>query len=159
MQHRPTTEAIDALRQQTVDTIDRVGWQAVGVFASETTPTFTYTVGLTHSYDHPEIILFGIDIKNAQAILVDVVDMIKRGKSIVEGRRYSKFVRKFDVIFREASPERIDGYLNAAIWYYGGRDFRALQMFWPDQAGCFPWDPAYNQRFSSIQPVLFDVIN
>jgi hypothetical protein len=38
------------------------------------------------------------------------------------------------------------------MWFYEGVDFPALQMFWPDREGRFPWDKGFPSRRESQLP-------
>src|SRR3546814_19040579 len=53
--------------------VERFGWAVQGVEAS--TP-WTYTIGLTERFGHPELVLVGIDISLAMNILNALADRV-----------------------------------------------------------------------------------
>lgn len=45
-------------------------------------------------------------------------------------------------------------YFNVAKTFYGQADFKAVQLFWPDRSGKFPWEEGFDESFRRIQPDL-----
>ena len=46
----------------------------------------------------------------------------------------------FMPLFRVIDRSSYDNYLGQAVDYYGGDEFEALVLFWPDKAGKYIWD-------------------
>src|SRR5260370_39470510 len=63
------------------------GWHVIGVTGDDEGPGFAYTVGLHHSYRHPEIIVFGLDVP----ILWRIVNAI--GEKVKQGERTAPMLR------------------------------------------------------------------
>src|SRR3546814_5333971 len=62
--------------------LQRFGWAVQGVEAS--TP-WTYTIGLTERFGHPELVLAGIDISLAMNILNALADRVAGGEQLRPG--------------------------------------------------------------------------
>src|SRR3546814_15805827 len=62
--------------------VQRFGWAVQGVEAS--TP-WTYTIGLTERFGHPELVLAGIDISLAMNILNALADRVAGGEQLRPG--------------------------------------------------------------------------
>jgi hypothetical protein len=61
------------------DTIDRVGWALQGVDAGSPGRSWAYTIGLIESYDHPELIVTGVDLAVAERMLNTMSKQVARG--------------------------------------------------------------------------------
>ena len=70
------TSAANEFEQQILDNIQQSGWHCNAVGAGESYPTFVYTVGLEHSYGHPELIIFGLAPATAHGILSKIVQRL-----------------------------------------------------------------------------------
>lgn len=151
MDEKTWLERTAAMREKIEGDIEQVGWSSIGVFnavGDEPTPSFTYTIGLRETYDHPELIVYGLEAETAHGLIASAVDLLKEGAVLEDGGRYAKVLRGHDVAARLV-PE--PGYpLNVARMYYGD-DVRAVQLVWPDAAGKFPWEEDFDQQFDGLQ--------
>jgi hypothetical protein len=138
--------------------IQIVGWHTVGVFAQEHEqgPEWAFTIGLFHSYAHPEIILLGLP----QARCMDIVCVI--GREVKAGRRFGSEHDYGDILqdparcaFKEVHRNHYRDHVGYAIWFYENDPFPLLQCFWPDKQGRFPWDEGCNDYVKRSQPLLF----
>lgn len=138
------------LEKQTAD-IARLGWAAVGVFptADQTGFGFTYTVGLTETCKHPELIVCGLAMDQAHGILAGAVDLIKDGTVMVDGKRYGQVLSDPYVVEARAVPKPVRP-LNLVIQRYGA-DVEALQIVWPDADGRFPGEPGMDEELAAVQ--------
>src|SRR5689334_13370265 len=63
------------------DEIDRSvvqhGWHAIGVDDHE--PPFLYTIGLISQFQHPELVILGLEGKTAHPLVARSVEMIRNG--------------------------------------------------------------------------------
>ena len=62
--------------------IEKYGLQVMGISATNYLPSFSYSVGLYESYQHPEIICFGLPTDLAHLIINDVANLIKNGEKL-----------------------------------------------------------------------------
>jgi Domain of unknown function (DUF4262) len=86
--------------------------------------------------------------------MLPTIDALKaqwKGHGYKEGQRYDNLLMGYQCEFRMVNPTRYDGLLNYAIWYYKSSPFPVLQLVWPDQAGLFPWDEGFDERFRKQQ--------
>lgn len=126
------------------------GWTVINVMDS---PTFAYTVGLTETFNHPELIMFGLEPQNMHHLLNNAAAIVRaKGRiepytvldAIIEG--YSCYSLPVDAAARA-------GYLNVAFELYGSENVSAIQIVWPDAAGLFPF-----QQECDADTVLFQTI-
>jgi hypothetical protein len=132
------------------------GWHVLKVFDENgALPNFAYSVGAYHSFNQPEIILFGLGLDDMHEILNEVVEAMKAGKRILPDKGYSDFLDGYDCVFRSVKRSRYEEYLGYANWFYKGRDFPALQLFWPDRNGYYPWEEGFSKTLIDLQPLLY----
>jgi hypothetical protein len=125
--------------------IKKFGWHCLNVWprAGDNEHTaFSYTIGLTESYSHPEIMIFGLGDK-AHGVLTECANLIKKGTRFVEGEPNGDILSgDFKVIFKPVRKDRFSEYLGTALRYYGGHAFDAFVLFWPNKQHQFPWESA-----------------
>jgi hypothetical protein len=123
------------------DTINKHGWAIQFVSGSEgETPPFAYTVGLTN-FDHPEILVVGVDnLASAGGLLNQLGRRVRDGARFRDGQEVvmsGPTVRMFDV----PNPGEI---IFTANNFFGRPPFDslpALQAIYPDAHGTWPWEP------------------
>lgn len=123
--------------------IDQYGWHCLNVWprvGDDEHTAFSYTIGLTESYGHPEIMVFGLGEK-AHGILTDCANLIKKGTRFVEGQPNDDVLSGgYKVIFKPVRKDCFSDYLGTALRYYGSRTFDAFVLFWPNKQHHFPWE-------------------
>lgn len=125
--------------------VQTFGWHCLSVYPrkGEEGAAFTYTIGLGATFEHPEIMIFGLDREVSHGILQDCVQMIRDGARFLPDTEYSKVIGgTYKVVFKRVRPECLPEYFGAAARYYAGRPFSGLILFWPDKVHRFPWQEA-----------------
>lgn len=136
--------------------IRRVGWSVLQIDPDnpeDSGPRYSFSVGLFHTHDHPEIILLGLSHAAAGQIINNIGGLVLLGQRIEPGRAYHEFA-SVPVVFVEVDPAHYKEYVGYALWLYGGPRFPMLQCVWPLKSGHFPWDEGYDKRGAAIQPFL-----
>ena len=147
-------EATDAGERRAIADVHKYGWHVLKVLEDDEGPGFAYTVGLYHSFRHPELMIVGLPLDVAHAILN------LAGEAIRRGAQYSVDVETEDLLeertcrFRRVPESEYQNYLGWDLWFYDGPAFPALQVIWPDRAGRWPWDPLVDPSIRNIQPVI-----
>lgn len=123
--------------------IKQYGWHCLNVWprvGDEEHTAFSYTIGFTESYEHPEIMIFGLGDK-AHGILNQCATLIKKGTRFIEGEPNGDVLSgDFKVLFKPVRKDCFGEYLGTALRYYGERPFEALVLFWPNKEHQFPWE-------------------
>lgn len=125
--------------------VDAFGWHCLSVSPceGEAGESFTYTIGLVETFDHPEIMIFGLGNKVSHGILSNCVEMIRKGVAFQADIDYPGVIGAgYKVVFKKVLPEFLPEYFGAASRFYGDKPFNGLVMFWPDKAHQFPWQEA-----------------
>ena len=128
MVRRSTDADLDANDKALLTKLERWGWYVIKVGASESAPSFAYSLGLYENFKHPEIIIFGLDFEIMHQIINDAGKHIREGQKYADGERYGDLLRNYACEFRRVNPSRYRGFLNYTLWYYGDAQFPALQL-------------------------------
>lgn len=148
------TIAEDECEQKILDDIANFGWHCVGIFAEGEQPQYSFTVGLFQSYNHPELIIFGLAPKIAHQILCIVADAAKLGGPLDLTQPSDALVNDYLCCFAQVPVSEYHEHVGFCRWYYGGNDFPLYQIVWPSRAGLFPWHPQAAPEFRAVQPVI-----
>lgn len=144
----------DALLEQTKLNIEKFGLHVIMVSSTNYLPSFAYSIGLTRTYNHPEIICFGLPNSLGHEIINDVTEIIKGGKIIESGKVYPEIFKDSRATFLKVDKRSIKDYFGAALNYYINEDFNAFQLIWTDRNDKFPWEDNFEEEFSYKQPLL-----
>ena len=119
--------------------IEEFGWHFLYVFDPEQEhANFGYTIGLEETYNHPEIIVFGLKKETIHGILTDLVEKIEIGTTFGTDEKLKDLIANdFKVLFKPVVGSGFDDYLGQAVKYYN-KPFRALVLFWPDKNNILP---------------------
>jgi hypothetical protein len=149
-------EPQDATERKAIADIEDHGWHVLKVMDDSEGPAFAYTVGLFHSFRHPELIVIGLPPEVAHSVLNVAGEAIRRGVRYSEGAQSGDFLEHRACRFRKVPEVHYRSYLGWDLWFYDGNLFPALQVVWADQDGRWPWEPSVDSRVRDIQPVIED---
>ncbi|MBC8028777.1 MAG: DUF4262 domain-containing protein [Pyrinomonadaceae bacterium] len=149
---------MDKAERGVVSDVEEYGWSVMRVMEGDQGPGFAFTIGLYHTFKHPEILMIGLDIDFMSRILNNLGDDVKKGVYHEAGKQYSEVVETFLCSFQKIDEKFYRDYLGTAMWFYKGTSFPALQCVYPDMAGRYLWDPDVNPELVEMQPLLADAI-
>ena len=144
--------------EEIADVVREHGWYAANVSDAES--PFVYTIGLMQTFCHPEFIMFGLDAGNAHALYTQLVRDIRGGGSFAEPEVYTVNLggEEHRVGFRRVHPTQHPLYLGFAMGFMTdiGRlgELEAVQAFWPDSSGKFPFEVGCDLAVYNLQPRL-----
>jgi hypothetical protein len=152
-QRSPAVTVGDRERKLVSD-VEEVGWHVIMVPEDDEGPSFAYSVGLSRTFVHPEIIVFGLDLGLMHRMINSVGEEVRRGRRFADGQAASGILEGYDVRLIPVARRHFPEYLGYAHWFYNGDDFPALQCLWPDKKGRFPTDPGFARALRPRQPLL-----
>lgn len=145
----------ERIRKHLEEVISRLGMAVQPVLASETNPHFAYTVG-QHSKGLPELIVFGIPPHPAASLLHQLAAHVEAehaaGRTIgpglvdLEGYQMATALIEVPAVAAREYATHADSRSNGQA--------RFLQAVWPDQAGLYPWQHGFDERYRESQVVL-----
>ncbi len=145
---------IENIDKEIINNIDKHGHSILHFPAEEEFPSYSHTIGLFEHYDHPELVIFGLDEETHHILISDACDRIKDGQAIVPDVLHNDFFKGYHVMFIHANLDEYKGFFGFALDFYEGNEFPIYQLVWPDEAHKFPWDNKFNPALKSRQPVL-----
>jgi Domain of unknown function (DUF4262) len=134
--------------------LEERGWFVNKIMANESAPQFAYSLGLYERWQQPELILAALDLDMMHRLINDAGELIRRGARFNDGETSNDLLEGLPVAFRNVDAEWCRKLMTWTSWYYGGSDFPALQIVWPDGEGRFPWEPNFDRRIKQMQPDL-----
>lgn len=144
--------------EEIAEIVRQYGWYAANV--NDADPPFLYTIGLMETYKHPEFIIFGLDADNAYALFSGLIADIRNGKCYTGNGVFTVELGgdKHQVGFRRVHPTQHPLYLGFAMGFLtnAGRigELEAMQAFWPDAKGRFPFEAGCDLPVYNLQPRL-----
>jgi hypothetical protein len=139
---------------QTKAHIAKYGLSVIKVPSSTYLPSFAHSVGLFETYNHPEIICFGLHIELLHELINDVAHLIQKEGDINLLREYDYIFENSRAKFLRVDPRNIKNYFGVAMAYYDYTEFEALQLVWTDRNDTFPWEAGFEEEFRHKQPLL-----
>lgn len=151
---RARSAALEPADLKLLDDVEQFGVHIVHVPEDGDGPGFSFTVGLWHSFEQPEVVVFGLGEDIAHELLNAIADEAADGTRFLAGSRHDDVLVGYPVRFVAVPEGRYDEFLGAAVWAYEHADFPAVQLVWPDKQGRWPWEPGVREGFAAAQPVL-----
>jgi len=146
--------SLDADEQNFVENVRTHGWFGSHVFEDATGPGFSYTTGFWQKFGFPELILFSLPQEVSHEIFWSFYHGLEEKKQFLVNEPISEILNGYDVMIREVSADHFEEYLGWNRWFYGGDNFKARQVLFPDKSGRFPWSDSTSPEFSQLQPNL-----
>jgi hypothetical protein len=136
--------------------VETNGWCAEPVAAMENPPTpgYTYTIGFETSYDHPEVVIFGLQPVMARGLIEMLAVHIDAGGVIPDGMFVGLLDNDLPAAMLPVDMEEHAALFAGATRFHGRDDYRVCQFVWPDRNGKMPWDEGYDNRLRLAQPVI-----
>jgi len=135
------------------------GWWDTGVFPTEDAPgpNYNYTTGFYKSWDHPELIIAGLDPDTAHRILGSIAREVAAGLPVVRGRPITGILASDTLHLRARGFDQAlaAGGVVCSVTnrYYGRRTIPYLQIEWPDTEGRFPGDEGMDPGMEAKQAI------
>ncbi len=103
----------------------------VTVPESDGQPGYTYSTGLWHNFEHPEIITFGLPESVGEKLIDDMQKLVKVGQPPVVKQALGKSEDHYPVELQPIEDEQwINQYLPLANWFYARESFPVLEILW-----------------------------
>jgi hypothetical protein len=151
---REVTADLTPAERKILDDVEEHGVHILSVPERDEQCAFSATVGMWHSFEQPEVIVFGMPPEVARELLDVIADEASEGKTFLAGSQHKGLLQHYAVRFHAVPPALYSKYFAAATWAYEGAPFTAVQLVWPDKQGRWPWDEGVREVFRECQPVL-----
>ena len=136
--------------------IARFGWHLVLIPPSADATGWVHTIGLHERFGHAELLVFGNDFSVLAPMLNAIGERVRGGARFAAGDELLGIVEGLPLALRDVAAKWTEPFLGNAAWHYQRERVPALQVFWPDPQGCFPWQPESDPSWRVDQPLLFE---
>lgn len=150
---RRMRDGIEMLREQ----VGKNGFTFQPVFpgVGDDGEPFVYTIGLSKTFNHPELYVVGLDAGDAIEVMLRAIEKISAGESF-EAPTF--FQDEEGEVFPVRPLLQTDVDENSGLGQQVlGHGFAAVQVYYPDENGLFPWeagcDPNYATQIDELRPV------
>ena len=137
-----------------LETAQQHGWGVIKVPEDDEGPGFAFSVGVFHTFNHPEVLMIGQKLEAMHQIINHVGERVRGGERFLAGQAYPDVLEGYECHVLEIAQSHFRDYLGTAIWFYERTEFPAVQLVWPDRLGRFPWDQDAHPDFLEAQPLL-----
>jgi hypothetical protein len=129
------------------------GWTVLSFEKGKAFPQYSYTVGLARK-GVPELIMLGLDADTSRAALNRLAQKLIAGDQVANGDRLDQIISVYAVVPRELSSAIAAKHMKFAKLFAQNQPWKALQVYWPDPSGIFPWEADYDKTWLKLQPNL-----
>jgi hypothetical protein len=150
----PTAE--DEADQKVIDDVKNHGWHVVYVLSEDTSPAWSFSIGMNRTLHHPEIVVFGLNREVMHWIINEVGRRVRHGERAEPGAVWPGLLEGYDCTFKSVRLQWYKPLLGWARWFYGGDSFSALQCIWSDKSHHWPWEDEFNPHWIWAQPLLYE---
>ena len=109
------------------------GYHLINVLgdARKEQPTVTYSVGLFHTFQHPEIVMFGVPKELSNVVLDTLIKtwVIEQKQNFMAGETYRGLTNR-SAEFTIIPQSLIDTHLTGCRWFYSNNEFPVLECIW-----------------------------
>jgi hypothetical protein len=147
----------DEFHRKTLENIEKYGLSVQYVFDNEENFQFSYSIGLYQTYQHPEIIIIGLEQELMHVVINNLAEDIKNGKRHEAYSWSPDVLDDFECYFIEVDKSNYDEYVLGDIRLYGGNNFPLLQCIYPTLKGIYPWEKEWPEEIKNLQPILGDL--
>lgn len=133
----------------------RHGWHVALVAPESGTPGWAHSIGLVERFEHPEILVFGPELPLLHRLVNAIGERVRHGARFAADTEHEGVLAGHRLAFRAVARKWYGPFLGNAAWHYRGEPFPAVQVFWPDPRGRFPWEPDSDPDWREQQPRLF----
>jgi hypothetical protein len=134
-------DKLDQLIDEVSSSIKNKGRYIVHVNGTDTTPRFSYTIGLHELHNHPEVVITGLPPAVAEPVLHNLAYRVREGRRFVDGSisKDDGLLHDYALIFKSVPFDKHEKLFGLAFWYYKTNDFPSVQCVWPDRNHQYPW--------------------
>ena len=134
------------------------GWMVQAVLADESQPSYSYSVGLSKTFQHPEIFMTGFHPDMCRSLINIAGNHIRSGMRFDQPCLSDVIIESFPAAFRPLHFGSAYDNSNAGRAILG-RSFEAVQLFLPDAAGRFPWEEGCDPQYAAVQTSLLVTVS
>ncbi|WP_299800218.1 DUF4262 domain-containing protein [uncultured Maribacter sp.] len=133
----------DAYFNKVNTNISKYGYNTTYVMEEIGFTPFGYSTGIYENFNIPELIISGLPNGLTTTLVRNYADKYKDG-TLPLNKKIIGLIDIFPVYFVEVANEVLTEYVLSSIKHYDKRDYKYLQLIFPDLKGNFPNEKNYD---------------
>lgn len=129
--------------EKVYDNIQNIGYHTTAVLEAENSTPFAYSTGIFENFKIPELFISGLGPNLSGELIEKYVEKYKFTK-IPLNRKIKNLIDRFPVYLIKVNNLNLENYILTSIKFYENRDYKYLQLVFPDLNGNFPHELNYN---------------
>ncbi|WP_163409269.1 DUF4262 domain-containing protein [Flavobacterium ajazii] len=125
------------------DNIEKFGYHTTAVMEEKGFTPFAYSTGIYENFKIPEIFISGLGPNLSGEIIKNYAEKYKF-KNVPTNEKVDDLIDTFLVYFINVDNSDLNEEILTTIKFYENRDFKYLQLIFPDLNGFFPNEPNYD---------------
>lgn len=137
--------------------VRRYGWMVQGVLPDESQPTYSYSVGLSKTFGHPEVFMVGFHPNVARSIINVAGNKVKADAWLDAPAYVDEIIESYPVAILPLDAASVFEHSTAGRAILG-RSFDGVLLLLPDAAGRFPWDAGCDPTYATGQTSFLRIV-
>jgi hypothetical protein len=125
------------------ENIRKHGYHSTFVFA-DSSPSFCYSTGIYKTFGIPEIFISSLPQNLSHGLIESYVNKFKNVDSIPVDKRIDDLTDRFPIYLIDVATDKLTAYVLSSFRFYHDKDFKHVQLVYPDTQGRFPNDKGYD---------------
>ncbi len=138
-----TDDQIKQYHEQVENNITKFGYHTTYVFADKT-PSFCYSTGIYHSFGIPEVFISSLPQNLSHELIENYLNKFRNEDTVSLDKKIEDLTHRFPVYLIQAPTDKLSEYVLSSIRFYKDRDYKYVQLIYPDTKYRFPNDIGYN---------------
>jgi hypothetical protein len=138
-----TDEQIKQYHKQVDENIVKYGYHSTFVFTGNT-PSFCYSTGIYKSFGIPELFISSLPQNLSHELIQNYVHKFKNMDKVPLDIKIDDLTDRFPVYLIEVPIDKLTDYVLSSIRFYEGKNYKYIQLIYPDTNGYFPNNKGYN---------------
>ena len=151
---RLLTEDLSEAERKILIDVDEHGVHIVHVPGDDGGAEYSFSIGLWHSFAHPEVVVFGLPADVARELIDVIATEVSHERKFDAGVEADDLIEGYRAQFLAVPHACHERFFGLARWAYEGDEFRVVQLVYPDQRGMMPWAAGVSEGFLMAQPVI-----
>ena len=105
MEHDPRCEDPDD--EKILADVAEYGWHVLKIYEQDETPGWAFSIGLYKSFNHPEIVVFGLNDDLMHFLINSIGEDVRAGKRFVVDGLYPDLIEAYSCTFKPVNQ----------VWY------------------------------------------
>lgn len=124
------------------ENIEKYGFHNTYIIEEINITPFGYSTGIFENFKIPELFISGLPINLTMELINNYAEKYKF-KKVPLNQRIENFTDRFPIYFIEVEKEKLTEYTLSSIKYYENKEYKYLQLVFPDVNGHFPNEKDY----------------